>query len=92
MERFIKEFTHPKNNLIPFFILTKIIKEIRKKIYKTEEHPEVATTLALIAEQWRDMGDYQKALEQFERVLRKKSSIDNDIHVFSLNGILYNYF
>ena len=34
-------------------------------------HPEVATTLANIAEQFRNMGQYQRALEQFERVLGK---------------------
>jgi hypothetical protein len=31
----------------------------------------VAITLALISEQWRHKGEYQKALEQFERVLGK---------------------
>jgi len=39
------------------------------KIYKTDEHPEVATTLAQIAQQFENLGDYKKALGQFERVL-----------------------
>jgi hypothetical protein len=35
------------------------------------DHPKVATTLGLIAEQWSELGQYQKALEQFEMVLGK---------------------
>ncbi len=46
--------------------------EIQIKIYKTVEHPSVATTLSIIAQQWSNMGDYQKALTQFEQVLGKK--------------------
>jgi hypothetical protein len=47
--------------------------EIRTKIYKTKEHPQVATTLANIAEQRSNLGDYQGALEDFEKVLGKRT-------------------
>ena len=50
--------------------------EIQTKIYKTTEHPHVATTLALIAEQWSNMGEYQKALEQFKKVLGKNEEVE----------------
>ncbi len=33
------------------------------------ENSSVATTLFNIAQQWSNLGEYQKALEQFERVL-----------------------
>ncbi len=45
--------------------------EIRTKIYKTTEHPEVATTLANIAQQRSKLGDYQTAMEEFQKVLGK---------------------
>jgi hypothetical protein len=43
------------------------------EIYKTTDHPEVATTLSKIAQEWSNMGDYQNALTQYERVLGKKN-------------------
>lgn len=52
-------------------------KEIRTKIYNTSEHPQIATTLAQIAEQWSNLGEYQKALKQFERVLGKNNCCIN---------------
>ena len=42
------------------------------KIFNTTEHPQVATTLAGIAEQWGYMEEYQVALEKFEKVLGNK--------------------
>ena len=51
-----------------------LLLDIQIKIYKTTDHPEVATTLANIAEQWSIMGEYQKALQQFEKVLGKNKS------------------
>ena len=47
--------------------------EIQTKIYKNTDHPDVAITLANIAQQWNLMGDYQKALQQFEKVLGKNN-------------------
>lgn len=44
---------------------------MQTKIYKTTEHPQVATTLGQIATLWSKLGEYQKALTQFERVLGK---------------------
>jgi tetratricopeptide (TPR) repeat protein len=46
--------------------------EILTKIYKTDEHPQVATTLANIAQQRRNLGDYERAIEVFEKVLGKR--------------------
>ena len=51
-----------------------LLLDIQIKIYKTRDHPKVATTLAKIAEQWSSMGEYQKALQQFEKVLGKNKS------------------
>jgi hypothetical protein len=44
---------------------------MQTKIHKTIEHPEVATTLDHIAGLWSKLGQYQKALNQFERVQGK---------------------
>ena len=46
--------------------------EILTKIYKTNEHQEVATTLENIARQRSDLGEYQKAIEEFENVLGER--------------------
>ena len=43
-------------------------KEIQKKIYGTEEHPETATTISHIAEQWQNLGEPKKALMLFLKV------------------------
>lgn len=51
-----------------------IYSEIEKKIFRTTDHPNVAITLGHIAAQWSRMGEYQKALDLFERVLGKKYS------------------
>ena len=40
-----------------------------KKIYGTEEHPSIANTLYSIAQQYSNLGDYKKALEEFQRIL-----------------------
>ncbi len=45
--------------------------EIETKIYKTTEHPDVATTLGNIAQQKSNLGDYQTAIEEFQKVLGK---------------------
>ena len=55
-------------------------KEFKREIYKSDEDPEDATTLVLNAQILQVNGDYQKALELYEGVLRKNSSI------------YYNYF
>ena len=51
-----------------------LLLDIQIKIYKTRDHPQVATTLAQIAEQWSSLGEYQKALQQFEKVLGKNKN------------------
>ena len=51
-----------------------LLLDIEIKIYKTTDHPEVATTLGQIAQEWSRMGEYQKALQQFEKVLGKNKS------------------
>ena len=56
-----------------------------RKIHKTDENSSVVVTLVNIAEQWKNMGDFKKALEQLERVLRKKSSLDNK----EINHVLF---
>ena len=38
--------------------------------FKTIEHPEVTSTLASIAKQWSKQGLHQKAMDQFQIVLR----------------------
>ena len=38
---------------------------------KELENEDLVFDIAWIAQQWRNMGDYQKALTQFERVLGK---------------------
>ncbi len=44
------------------------------KIFKTPDHPEVATTLEQIAEQFWNMGRLKKALRNFKKVLGKKKN------------------
>ena len=44
-------------------------------IYKTTDHPDVVRTLENIAEQRSYLGDYQSALEKFEKVLGKKNML-----------------
>ena len=51
-----------------------LLLDIQIKIYKTTDHPKVAIKLAQIAQQWSSMGEYQKALQQFEKVLGKNKS------------------
>ncbi len=41
------------------------------KIYRTLDHPQPAITSALMAEMCRNMGNYELALKEFERVLGK---------------------
>jgi hypothetical protein len=52
--------------------------EIQKKIYKTSSHPQIATTMALIAQQWSRIGNYERALEQFESVLGGNRAFQNN--------------
>jgi hypothetical protein len=42
------------------------------KIFKTEEHPDVAYSLSCIADEYSNLGEYRKAFEQYERVLGEK--------------------
>ena len=49
--------------------MTLLILEIEKKIFRTEEHPNVATTMHSIAQQLSNLGDYQKAHDHFVSVL-----------------------
>ncbi len=44
---------------------------MQRRIYKGEEHPEIATTLISIGELWSNFGSYLDALKQFENVLGK---------------------
>ena len=46
--------------------------EIETKIYKTNEHPEVAKILSSIAQNRSNLGEYQRAIEEFEKVLGKR--------------------
>ena len=41
------------------------------KLYKTEEHPDICTTLAQIAWCYGELGSYQEALKKYEHVLGK---------------------
>ncbi len=43
------------------------------KIFKTEENPSVATTMYGIAQQLSQLGKYQDALEQYQKVLGKRN-------------------
>ena len=92
MENYLK--FHPPDNLYAFFLSIKKNQVINKKIYKTDEHPKVAKTLTQIAMQWKKMGDYQKALDQLERVLRKNSDLDKNesILCFILKEIYLDIF
>ena len=45
---------------------------MRKKIYKDTEHPSIATTFYSIAEQYSNLGQYEKALQAFQDVLGKR--------------------
>ena len=42
------------------------------RIFRTEEHPEVIHSLGQIANQYANMGKYQQALEEFQKVLGMK--------------------
>ena len=71
--------------------------EIFTKIYKTTEHPEVATTLANIAQQRSNLGDYQTAIEEFQKVLGKAYQkvfdfLDTSECYFFLSNIKFVYF
>ena len=41
------------------------------KIFKTEENPSVARTMYEIAKMFGNLGKYQDALEQYQKVLGK---------------------
>ena len=56
------------------FLFSNLRKEIQRKVYKNPDHLFIAKTLAAIADLWSTMGDYQKALQQFEKVLGKTQS------------------
>jgi hypothetical protein len=43
------------------------------KIYKTNEHPQIATTLGNIADQRSRLGYFQRSYEEFEKVLGKQN-------------------
>ncbi len=43
--------------------------EIKKIVYQTEEHPQVASTLEMIARECNLMGDSNEALNLLEKVL-----------------------
>jgi hypothetical protein len=43
------------------------------KIYETNEHPAVATTLANITQERSNLGDYKRAFEDFRKVLGKRT-------------------
>ncbi len=45
---------------------------IYKKIFNTDEHPRIATTLINIASIHQDLGHYDKALEINQKVYGKK--------------------
>ena len=44
---------------------------MRKKIYNGTDHPDVANTFYSIAQQYSNLGQYEKALQAFENVLGK---------------------
>ena len=46
-----------------------LYKELQIDIFKTYEHPKIATTLAYIGQQWSNLCEYEKALRQFNRVI-----------------------
>jgi len=57
------------------------MKEIQKKLHKSEEHPDVCVTLYQIAVQRYDLNKYQEALSGFENVLKlQKKIFQNDDH------------
>ena len=53
------------------------IMEARRKIFKTEEHPDVATTINNIANFYGDLGDSEKALRMHEQNFGKKEAGNN---------------
>jgi tetratricopeptide (TPR) repeat protein len=57
------------NSFVKYFTLPSHQVDIFTKIYKTNEHPQVASTLYNIAQQRSNIGDYQRAIEEFEKVL-----------------------
>ena len=48
--------------------------ELRRGIFKTDEHPDVAESLECIGYEYKILGDHQQALEHFQKVLGKKKS------------------
>jgi tetratricopeptide (TPR) repeat protein len=44
---------------------------LRKKIYQDKEHPSIASTFYSIAQQYSNLGQYEKALQAFQDVLGK---------------------
>lgn len=41
--------------------------EIKKKVFNNEKHPEIGRLLLQFGLTYNNMGDYDKALEQFEQ-------------------------
>ena len=49
------------------YLMKKI--EIQIRIYQSEDHPEVAHTKGNIAYLWGQMGEYQRAINQYEGII-----------------------
>ena len=59
---------------LDLLVLFSLILEIQSKIYDILEIPQVATTVEFIAECFSELGENQKALAQYERLLGKYSN------------------
>jgi tetratricopeptide (TPR) repeat protein len=60
-----------------FFIL-KFCIALRRKLFNTSDHPQVANAMYSIGLQLSNLGQYQKALEAFQEVLGKRRVINRN--------------
>ena len=67
--------------------------ELKKKVYQTSEHPEMAITLCNLAQNWMNLGETTKVFEYFESALGKNFSIFLSIFkLFFLSAFQFNSF
>ena len=62
-----------------FYLLNSYLKDLRRRIFKTDEHPNVAASLSCIADQYSNLGDYRNALEQYEKVLGRSYNNESNL-------------
>jgi tetratricopeptide (TPR) repeat protein len=75
-------------------------KDIHKKIFTDTYHPNVANTIYSIAQEYSNLGQYQKALQKLQEVLRNQiklfintvEGVLKSPHIKRLNPLTFNFY